>query len=99
MVKATKATIKRLRDEDFTPRVRVATLLEHIVRMAGQEYHDRASYTENCLYYKCYTDEAPLFRGLKSKYPLLIETTLTHGLNEVVIPDINKLVKAMLNDR
>lgn len=99
MVKATKATIKRLKSEDFTPRVRISTLLEYIVRIAGYGYSDKAFYTNDCLYYNCYPDETALFRGLQSKYPSLIETTLTHGLNEVVIPDINKLVKEMLNNR
>jgi hypothetical protein len=102
MVKATKATKKRLATEDFTPRVRHATLLEHIVRIAGEEGcrgTGSACYTDHGLYYLCYSDEAPYFRGLQTKYPSLIETTLTHGNNEIKIPDINKLVNAMLANR
>ncbi len=105
MIKATKATKQRLQKEDFTPRVRVSTLLEHIVRLAdnceifGVQENSRAFYTNECLYYKCSYDETALFRGLQSKYPNLIQTTLTHGLNEIIIPDINKLVKEMLTNR
>lgn len=100
MSKATKATKNRLATCDFTPRVRIATLLEYIVKMADIEYNNEAFYTENnSLYYKCHEDEKPLFRGLQSKYPNYVETTLMYGLNEVVITDINKLVKAMLNNR
>ena len=98
MAKATKATKKRLANEDFTPRVRVSTLLECIVRLAEAESAE-AFYANDCLCYSCYQHEANLFRGLESKYPKLIHTTLTHGLNEIKIPDINKLVKAMLADR
>lgn len=96
MVRTSKVTKHKLAKEDFSPRVRVSTTLEHIVRMADCGCDDRAFYTDACLYYLCYSDEANLFRGLESKYPGLICTTLTYGLNEIVIPDINKLVKAML---
>jgi hypothetical protein len=105
MIKATKTTKNRLKNEDFSPRVRIATLLEHIIKLAevcelsGIQKDDRAYYTNDCLYYLCCQDEVNLFRGLKSRYPNLIEATLTYGLNEIVIPDINKLVKAMLLDR
>jgi hypothetical protein len=99
MVKATKVTKNRLTNEDFTPRVRVATLLEFIVKMANSGVDDRAYYTNDCLYYRCYRNEVDLFRGLESKYPNLVHTTLTHGLNEIVIPDINKLVIEMLINR
>jgi len=100
MIKATKATKNRLHNEDFTPRVQMSTLLEYIVRIADSESSDTAFYTPRGLYYGVENDrEANLFAGLASKYPKLIEATLTHGLNQILIPDINKLVKAMLNNR
>jgi len=105
MIKATKATKARLKNEDFTPRVRIATLLDHIVKLAGiceesgiQE-DSKAFYIDKGLYYNCFADEVNLFRGLESKYPNLINTTLTHGLKEIIIPDINRLVKEMLKNR
>jgi hypothetical protein len=61
-----------------------------------QDDCSKGFYTDDSLYIKAAHWEKPYFRGLESKYPNLIRTTLTHGLNEVVIPDINKLVKAML---
>jgi len=102
MIKATKATKKRLTTEDFTPYVRLSTLIESIIKEAerverhGEETDFRACYTDRGLFYKCYEDEKPLFRGFESRYPELIETTLTHGLNQIKIPDVNKFVKVML---
>jgi hypothetical protein len=102
MKKATKATKQRLQKEDFSPRVRISTILEYIVREADRaeyETETKAFYSESGLYYRCNLDEVNLFRGLQSKYPDFIQTTLTHGLNEIIIPDINKLVKEMLINR
>jgi len=105
MVKATKATKAKLAKEDFSPRVRISTLLEYIVKAAdaaeisGIQSDTRAFYTDTGIYYSCYPDEVSLFRGLGSKYPQLVSTTLTYGLNEIIIPDINKLVKEMLLNR
>jgi len=100
MIKATKATKKRLATEDFTPYVRLSTLIEAIIKQAEQVEKgwecDRALYTDTGLFYQCYEDEKPLFRGFETRYPKLIETTLTHGLNQIKIPDVNKFVKVML---
>ena len=101
MVKATKVTKKRLATEDFTPYVRLSTLIEAIVKQAEQVEKGwecgKASYTDDGLFYLCYEDEKPLFRGFETRYPKLIKTTLTHGLNQIIIPDVNKMVKTMLH--
>lgn len=100
MTKATKTTRKRLATEDFTPYVRLSTLIETIINQAEQVEngwaYDRAIYTDDGLFYQCYENEKPLFRGFETRYPKLIETTLTHGLNQIKIPDVNKFVKTML---
>jgi hypothetical protein len=104
MVRATKATQKRLENWEnwtATPYVRQSTLLENVVRRA--ECCERqgdpttgAHYTDDCLYTRAAASEKPLFCGLYTRFPKWIEVTFTHGLNEVRILDINKLVKAMM---
>lgn len=105
MKKATKVTLKRLETEDFGARTCAATLLEHIVKSANRyektgDYNSlfRASYHPDCLYYLASDErEKRILRGLASWNEKLIECTLTHGLNECRILDINKLVKRMLS--
>jgi 5'-deoxynucleotidase YfbR-like HD superfamily hydrolase len=103
MVKATKATQKRLENWSEAKFVRAATLLEHTVKSAErfEKTGDpctiiSAFYADDCLYVKADESDKPPFRGLSCRFPRLIETALTHGLNEVRILDVNKLVKAML---
>jgi hypothetical protein len=104
MVRATKATLKRLEDWrnwTATPYVRQSTLLENTIRAAESSERNgdpvtRAHYTDDCLYVLAEASEKPLFRGLSTRWPKLIEVTFTHGLNEVCILDVNKLVKAMM---
>lgn len=44
-----------------------------------------------------YSDVARKYaRGMASRYPSFVETTLTHGNNQVRIVDVNKLVNAIL---
>lgn len=103
MVKATRATLKRLETEDFGDYTRVATLLEYIVKAADRyektgDYNRlyRAVYLPDCLHYMAYTDEKPFFAGLSTRFPSLVDCTFTAGNNECRILDINKLVKAIL---
>lgn len=42
--------------------------------------------------------ETRIVQGLATRYPRWISGTLTHGLNGVRIYDVNKLVKAILDD-
>ena len=103
MIKATKATKKRLSNHSGNRFVRACTLLETIIaeaeRYERNEHPDAwAFYTPECLYCKAYETDKPPLRGLHSLFPRMIEVSFTHGLNEVRILDINKLVKAMLND-
>ena len=61
-----------------------------------EDDYKKGFYTDDCLYIKAENWEKRYFRGFETKHPDLIQTTLTHGNNEIIIPDINKFVKAML---
>lgn len=105
MIKATKATKQRLKKinntlaEILLERIEIAENITDCIKdgfTLTEDDYSKGFYTDDCLYLKVKHWEKPYFRGFESKYPSLIKTTLTHGLNEVIIPDINKLVKAML---
>jgi hypothetical protein len=108
MVKATKATKQRLKtikntiSEILIKRVEIADniidCLNDGFTLTKDDYSE-GFYTNDCLYIKAKPWEKPYFRGLQTRYPALIQTTLTHSNNEIIIPDINKLVKAMLINR
>lgn len=106
MVKATKATKNRLKKmqnntlaEILIERIEIA---ENIADCLNEGFtltkddYGKGFYTDDSLYIKAANWEKPHFRGFETKYPNLIRTTLTHGLNEVIIPDVNKFAKAML---
>lgn len=103
MTKATKATLKRLINAD----TRQGQLLNEIATEAQNVedlYRDGfTGFEHNAHYVDCDLsgtyihyiargdyDKATL-RGLCSKYPNLIQGSLTNGLGEVCILDINKL--------
>ena len=106
MVKATKATKNRLKKminntlaEILIERIEIAENLEDCINdglVLTKDDYNKGFYTENHLYIKVAEWEKRYFRGFETKYPKLIQTTLTHGNNEIIIPDINKMVKAML---
>lgn len=106
MVKATKATKNRLKKmknntlaEILIERIEIAeNILDclHDGLTLTKDDYSKGFYTENHLYIKAINWEKPYFRGFETKHPNLIQTTLTHGNNEIIIPDINKFVKAML---
>lgn len=109
MVRATKATKNRLKKmknntlaEILTKRIEIAEnildCLNDGLTLTADDYSE-GFYTDNQLYIKAKPWEKPYFRGIESRYPKLIKTTLTHGNNEVDIPDVNKLVKEMLINR
>jgi len=109
MVKATKATKQRLKKmqnntlaEILIERIEIAENLVDCLRDGFTLTRDDCSkgfYTDDSLYIKAKSWEKPYFRGFETRYPNLIRTTLTHGLDEIVIPDINKMAKAMLTNR
>lgn len=108
MVKATKATKQRLKKMQnntiakiLIERIEIAENLADCLRDGFTLNEDDCSkgfYTGDSLYIKAASWEKPYFRGFESRYPNLIRTTLTHGFNEIVIPDINKMVKVMLDN-
>lgn len=108
MVKATKATKQRLKKikstlaEILLERIEIADNIVDCINdgfTLTQDDCSKGFYTNDSLYIKAKPWEQPYFRGFETKYPNLIRTTLTHGNNEIVIHDINKMVKAMLTNR
>ncbi|WP_407310462.1 hypothetical protein [Desulfosporosinus sp. SB140] len=109
MVKATKTTKQRLKKmqnntlaEILIERIEIAENLADCIRNGFKLTQDDCSkgfYSNDCLYIKAQPWEKPYFNGFYTRYPSLISTTFTHGLNEVQIPDVNKMVKAMLTNR
>ena len=108
MVKATKATTQRLKkikstlSEILLERIEIANNIADCIDEGftlTEDDYSKGFYTSDELYIKAEPWEKPYFRGFESRYPSLIRTTLTHGLNEIIIPDINKMVKAILNNR
>jgi c-di-GMP-related signal transduction protein len=110
MVKATKATRQRLKKlkninntlaEILIERIEIAENIEACINdgfTLTQDDYSKGFYSNDNLYIKAQPWEKPYFSGFYTKYPSLISTTFTHGLNEVQIPDINKMVKAMLRN-
>jgi hypothetical protein len=107
MVKATKATKQRLKKiqstlaEILLERIEISENLASCIEDGFKLTEDdcgKGFYSNDCLYIKAKPWEKPYFNGFQTRYPSLISTTFTHGLNEVQIPDINKMVKAMLLD-
>lgn len=105
MVKATKATKQRLKKVQSTlaeiliERIEIAENIDHCINdglTLTKDDYSKGFYTDNHLYIKAQPWEKRYFSGFGTKYPRLIQTTLTHGNNEIIIPDINKMVKAML---
>ena len=108
MVKATKATTQRLKKikstlaEILLERIEIANNIEDCINdgfTLTKDDYSKGFYTSDDFYIKAEPWEKPYFRGFETKYPNLIKTTLTHGLNEILIPDINKMAKAMLTNR
>lgn len=107
MVKATKATKQRLKKigstlaEILLERIEIADNISDCIndgyRLTKDDY-EKGFYTDNCLCIKAQHWEKPYFSGFQTRHPDLIQTTLTHGNNEIIIPDINKMTKAMLKD-
>ena len=104
MKTATKATLNRLIKMD----TRASRLLKEYVEEAnnvedlindgfcGFEYN--AIYTSYGMYLRVNNDyDKATLRGLHTRFESLVGCTLTHGLNECQIYDINKLVRKMLN--
>jgi len=107
MVKATKATIQRLKKikstlaEILLERIEKANNIQDCINdgfTLTQDDFGKGWYSNDCLYIKADEWEKPYFRGFETKCPNLIRTTLTHGNNEIIIHDINKMAKAMLKD-
>jgi len=105
MVKSTKVTIQRLKKIKSTLAEILLERIESADNIASciadgftltQDDYGKGWYSDDCLYIKADPWEKPYFRGFETKYPDLIRTTLTHGNNEIIIPDINKMVKAMI---
>ena len=109
MIKATKATKQRLKNMQNNTLARIVLerveIAENIVDCLNDGFiltkddYNEGFYTSNHLYIKVKSWEKPYFRGFETRCPGLIQTTLTHGNNEVIIPDVNKLVKAMFTDK
>jgi hypothetical protein len=104
MTKATKATKLRLKKmqgtlaEILIERIEIAENIADYLNdgiVPTEDDYSKGFYADNCLYIKVKSWEKPYFRGFQTRYPSLIQTTLTHGNNEIIIPDINKMVKAM----
>jgi hypothetical protein len=107
MVKATKATKQRLKKikstlaEILLERIEIAENIEACINdgfILTKDDYNKGFYSNDHLYIKAQPWEKPYFSGFYTRYPSLISTTFTNGLNEVQIPDINKMVKAMLSD-
>lgn len=107
MVKALKVTVKRLakmaKNGDY-----LAELLGEVIRLANT--HDElvaegfdpnltgswAFNSADCIYVRVQNEfDKKMLRGLATWNEKLIDCTLTHGLNECRILDINTLVKRM----
>lgn len=104
MVKATKATKQRLKKMQSTlaeilrERIEIAENIDACINdgfTLTRDDYSKGFYSDNCLYIKAQPWEKPYFNGFYTRYPSLISITFTHGLNEVQIPDVNKMVKAM----
>ena len=107
MIKATQATKNRLKKLDtelskiLLERIEIAENIEGCIADGLTLTHDdynKGYYTNDCLYIKAAEWEKKYFRGFYTRHENLIACTLTLGNNEVTIPDINKMVKAMITD-
>jgi len=112
MVKATKTTLKTLQGWKNDKYAKTACILAKTIRYANAveellaegaaltaDDYRYGYYTEDSLYYKAPSYEAGYFSGMYTQWPELIGfTRFLNGVNEVVIPDINKLVKKMVSE-
>lgn len=108
MKKATKAAIKRLKATDsplariLVDRIEIANNIadyedEGLYALSADDYRFGSYTPDGRLFIRVQNSfERAVFMGAASKYGCrLIETTLTHGNNQVIISDINKLEKTM----
>ena len=107
MVKATQATKNRLKKLDtelskiLLERIEIAENIDSCIADGLQltkDDYSKGCYTNDGLYLKVAEWEKKYFRGFHSRHENLIGCTLTLGLNQIEIPDVNKMVKAMITD-